>query len=162
MQNSLFREKSMERASSLEQLDACIRVVNPGAWMVLLAVFLFLASVLIWSMAGTLDVITETRGYSDGKSVYVFLEEEEAVSIKKGMEAFIWEESGRVEAVGDIPVSYQDAAKLLGGEGMAHALYMTEEDWKYKVAISGIHIKEGVCQVRIVTERKNPISYLFE
>ena len=162
MQKSLFREKSMARASYPEQPDAGIQVVNPGVWMVLAAVCLFLASLLIWSMIGALDVITEEKGYSDGTSVYLFLDEEEVVYEQKGMEACVLEESGRVEAVSDIPVSYQEAAEFLGGEGMAHALLMTEGDWKYKVELSGIHVKKGVCHVRIVTERQKPISYFFE
>ena len=85
----------------------------------------------------------EEKGYSDGTSVYLFLDEEEVVSVQKGMEACVLEESGRVEAVSDIPVSYQEAAEFLGGEGMAHALLMTEGDWKYKVELSGIHVKKG-------------------
>ena len=41
MKNQLFREKSMERVSSPEQLNDYIRVANPSVWLAL-AVVVFL------------------------------------------------------------------------------------------------------------------------
>lgn len=162
MRNNLFREKSIQRMTSPEQLDDCIRTVNPGVWTVLCAVCLFLVSVLVWSVTGTLDIAVEARGYSNGVSVYVFLDEAEAFAIEEHMEAYIGEESGRVASIGEVPESYEAMAKILGGEGMAHALMIEEEDWKWRVTICGIGVKEGVCDVRIITEQRNPISYLLQ
>ena len=51
--SSIFREKSLERMSSPEQLDDYIRVTTPSVWMGLLAVVILLAGILAWSMLGT-------------------------------------------------------------------------------------------------------------
>ena len=39
MQNQLFREKSLEKVSSPEQLNDYIRVSNPGVWIAVAAFF---------------------------------------------------------------------------------------------------------------------------
>lgn len=55
MANSIFRKTSLERINSPEQLNDYIRVIRPGAWLVLGAVVLLLAGVLIWSLTGEID-----------------------------------------------------------------------------------------------------------
>ena len=40
--NSIFRKKSLERVQSPEQLNDYIKVANPGVWLVLIAVIIFL------------------------------------------------------------------------------------------------------------------------
>ena len=46
MKSQLFREKSMERVSSPEQLNDYIRVANPSIWICLAAVIILLKGVL--------------------------------------------------------------------------------------------------------------------
>ena len=161
MEKRLYREKSIDRVSSPEQLDGYIRVVTPGVWLILGAIFVFLVSVILWSAIGTLDVTVETKGYSDGTSVYCYLDEDEIASIRAGMEVYIGEDRGKVEFVEKIPEAYKTVASFLGGEGMAHAIHIMEGDWSYKVTIAGVKAGEGICDVIIVTDRMNPISYLL-
>ncbi|MBQ9361529.1 MAG: hypothetical protein IJT96_10905 [Lachnospiraceae bacterium] len=57
----LFREKSIERVSSPEQLDDYIRVTHPGVWMILLAIIILLAGVIVWAAFGTVS-FTDASG----------------------------------------------------------------------------------------------------
>lgn len=57
--STIFREKSMERVSSPEELNDYIRVTNPSVWIVLLALVLLLAGMLVWSIFGRVTVQTE-------------------------------------------------------------------------------------------------------
>ncbi|MCR5474760.1 MAG: hypothetical protein K6F28_06090 [Lachnospiraceae bacterium] len=59
----LFREKSLERVSSPEQLDDYIRVTTPSVWIVLAATVIILAGMLAWSVFGTVKV-TDDNGTS--------------------------------------------------------------------------------------------------
>ena len=61
--STLFREKSMEKISSPEQLNDYIRVTTPSVWLVLLALVILLAGILAWSALGTVTV-----NLSDGTS----------------------------------------------------------------------------------------------
>ncbi len=51
--SDIFREKSLERMASPEQLDDYIRVTTPSIWLVLLAIVILLAGVATWSVLGT-------------------------------------------------------------------------------------------------------------
>ena len=46
-QGSIFRQKSLERAASPEQLDQYIRVSSPGAWTLLALIVALIAIALV-------------------------------------------------------------------------------------------------------------------
>ena len=48
--SKLFREKSLERIASPEQLNAYIRVSTPSVWLLLAAVVILLAGVCVWGV----------------------------------------------------------------------------------------------------------------
>jgi len=49
MENRIFREKSIERVTSPEQLNDYVKVSNPDIWMVLLSIFILLSGALLWA-----------------------------------------------------------------------------------------------------------------
>ena len=57
--NSIFREKSIERVSSPEELNDYIRVTTPSVWLVLAATVLLLLGMLAWSIFGTVEAHNE-------------------------------------------------------------------------------------------------------
>lgn len=54
--SSIFREKSIKRVSSPEQLDDYLRVTTPSVWLVLLALVILLVGILAWSVFGTVTL----------------------------------------------------------------------------------------------------------
>ena len=52
---SIFRQKSIDRVSSPEQLNDYIRVTTPTVWLVLLALVILLLGMLTWSVFGTVQ-----------------------------------------------------------------------------------------------------------
>lgn len=59
MDNHIFREKSLERVESPEQLNDYIRVATPGVWLALAACAVILLGFLVWSIWGTMEIHTE-------------------------------------------------------------------------------------------------------
>ena len=55
-ENTIFREKSMDRVTSPEALNDYIRVTTPSVWIVLAALVTLLAGMIIWSIFGTVKV----------------------------------------------------------------------------------------------------------
>lgn len=55
----IFREKSIKRVSSPEQLNDYIRVTSPSVWIVLLALVVLLLGMLAWSVLGRIEVHNE-------------------------------------------------------------------------------------------------------
>ena len=62
----LFRKKSLERLEAPEELNDYIRVTTPSVWMVLLAAFILVAGILVWSIFGTVSMEND-----DGTTEYV-------------------------------------------------------------------------------------------
>ncbi len=56
MDNKIFREKSLERVSSPEQLNDYIRVTTPSVWVVLLATLILLFGMIFWGIFGKIEV----------------------------------------------------------------------------------------------------------
>ena len=56
MSDSIFRKKSLDHISSPEEIDDYIQVTKPGMWLVLAAIVLMLTAVIIWGIAGEIEV----------------------------------------------------------------------------------------------------------
>ncbi|MBQ8955858.1 MAG: hypothetical protein IJ075_02720 [Lachnospiraceae bacterium] len=54
----IFREKSIERVTSPEQLDDYIKVTTPSVWLILIATVILLIGTLIWGVTGRIEVNT--------------------------------------------------------------------------------------------------------
>lgn len=57
--SGIFRQKSIKRVSSPEQLNDYIRVTTPSVWLVLLALVILLVGMLAWSILGRVTVHNE-------------------------------------------------------------------------------------------------------
>ncbi len=54
--NGIFRQKSLDRLSSPENLNEYIKVANPGMWMGLIAIIVFLIGGIVWASFGKLEI----------------------------------------------------------------------------------------------------------
>ena len=54
----IFREKSIERVTSPEQLDDYIKGTTPSVWLILIATVILLIGTLIWGVTGRIEVNT--------------------------------------------------------------------------------------------------------
>ncbi|RCX19349.1 NHLM bacteriocin system secretion protein [Anaerobacterium chartisolvens] len=62
MSQNLFREKSLEKFSSPEQLDELIKVTSPRAWLALIAIGCILLSAITWGFSGSIATQIEGHG----------------------------------------------------------------------------------------------------
>ena len=62
MTQNIFREVSLKRLSSPEQLDQLIKVTSPKGWLALLAVGLLLAGAILWGWTGSITTRITGQG----------------------------------------------------------------------------------------------------
>lgn len=74
MNNSIFREKSVESISSPDSLNDYIRVVSQPVWATLIAVILALIGVTVWGIFGHLDTTVEAVAVSEDGVCTVYFE----------------------------------------------------------------------------------------
>lgn len=55
-EKSIFREKSLKRISSPEQMDDYIRVTSPSVWLILMAIIVLLIGIVVWAVFGTVNI----------------------------------------------------------------------------------------------------------
>ncbi len=62
MNTQIFRQVSLERLASPEQLDQLLRVTSPKRWAGLLGIFLLLATIAIWGFVGSIATTASGQG----------------------------------------------------------------------------------------------------
>ena len=132
---TVFREKTMDRISSPEQLTDYLRVTNPGIWFVLAAVILLLAGLFAWSMVGTLETTADVKVVVTGHTAQV---------IPLGPETLAEGMSLRVS-------------------GREYGIARAETDEIGRcVGIAELALPDGTYDGTVVTESTHPISFLLE
>jgi len=97
----IYREQSLNRISSPEQLNDYLKVTKPAVWAVLIAVILMLAGLLIWSTFAYIGSNVEgTAVVKDGTMTVYFQDETLARNVKEGMEVTVGETKSTVAGVG--------------------------------------------------------------
>ena len=133
-QPTVFRQKTLDRISSPEQLTDYLRVTNPGIWVVLVAVILLLAGIFAWSMVGTLETTAE---------VTVIVEDHVAQIVPAGAETL---ESG-------MPLH------IAGQEFMIAAA--ETDDYGRVTGAAEVGLPDGTYEGTVVVDSTRPIDFLL-
>ena len=86
MKQPLFRQKSVDRIASPEQLEDYLHVTSPAVWIVLCAVIALLAGLLVWSSVTAVESYASgTAEARDGVLTITFDDELQEKNIAPGM-----------------------------------------------------------------------------
>lgn len=156
MEKKVFREKSVERVSSPEQLNDYIKVSNPGIWIVLAAVIALLIGFIVWGTLAKLETKLKVVAISSEGGVVCYVKEGDASSIAEGQTVRIGEDEFTVGGISALPVSV--SADL--GEYALHVGELKAGEWVYVVSTNA-SLPEGVYTAQIVVDSVSPISFIF-
>ena len=155
MNEQLFRKKSIDRVSSPEQLDAYLRVANPGVWMVLIAIAVLLMGVCAWGILGHLDTMVDAVAVCEEGSVTLYVKDEDGNRVRTGMEVQIGETTCAVVSVSPLPINagteLSDYARHVGS--------FAEADWVYAVQTDA-QLAESIYSAKIIVESVSPMSFV--
>lgn len=134
--SNIFRQRSLDRISSPEQLTDYLRVTNPGVWVLLAAVIMLLGGLFAWSMVGNLETLT------DGVAL-----------VENGQAQIMVTDSGKGEITSDMTVRIDsDEYEIATVE---------KDDFGRTVALVPVNEADGKYDVKIVIESIHPIKFLF-
>lgn len=133
MGNDVFREKSLERIKSPENLDEYIKVANPGVWVLLLGIILILIGACIWGVFGRLESKVKGLGVAKDGVVSCTLDAQQILKIAPDMEV----RNGQIEGK------------------------VTNIDYNTKTVTAEMNVPDGNCAVEIVVESISPLSFVF-
>lgn len=139
MANNIFREKSLERISSPEEMDRYIRIPGPGIWLILAAMIVLLVSGCLWGIWGRLETVVTVVGTVAGGEMTASLASADAAGVEPGMEVDLGDEAvGVVGAVSD------------------------NNDGTVTVGLETTNLADGKYQLNIVVERIRPVYFLLQ
>ena len=139
MKNQLFREKSMERVSSPEQLNDYIRVANPSVWLALAVVVFLLIGICVWGIFGKLDTVLRVGAITEGERTVCYVKESDIGTVSREMKVRLNGEEYVIAEIAVQPVQidtdFPDYLAHLGG--------ITRGEWVYAVVLDGIGGVDG-------------------
>lgn len=126
--NNLFRQESLERLSSPEQLDQLMQIVNSKSWIPLASMGILMGLGFLWSIFGSISVTVSGKGLlvnpANGADALVglaYFPTSEGQQIQPGMEILLIPEGisashtggimGKVKTISDPQITTLDSAR---------------------------------------------------
>ena len=131
----MSRQKTRDRISSPDQLTDYLRVTNPGIWVLLASIVLFLAGVFVWFTIGTLESTAAVKVSVAGQQATVI--PREATVLTEGMPLRVASDEYTLDSVGT-----------------------DEYDRSFGNAV--VKLPDGVYDGIVVTAQTHLISFLLE
>lgn len=157
MSSTIFREKSLKKIASPEQMNDYIRVSSPSVWMVLTAVIVLLAGVCVWGVFGHLDTAVQTGGVCTNGRLTVFVGEEDHDKIKENAVISVDGVEYAVAEITNAPIRVDDQIDPY----VVHLAGFTEGDWAYRLYADVPGLADGVYAVSVITERVRPLDFVL-
>ncbi len=132
---NVSRQKTRDRISSPDQLTDYLRVTNPGIWVLLASIVLFLAGVFVWFTIGTLESTAAVKVSVAGQQATVI--PREAAVLTEGMPLRVASDEYTLDNVGT-----------------------DEYDRSFGNAV--VKLPDGVYDGIVVTAQTHLISFLLE
>lgn len=157
MGSMIFREKSLKKIASPEQMNDYIRVSSPSVWMVLTAVIVLLAGVCVWGMFGHLDTAVQTGGVCTNGRLTVFVGEEDHDKIGENAVISVDGVEYAVAEITNAPIRVDDQIDPY----VVHLAGFTEGDWVYRLYADVPGLADGVYAASVITERVRPLDFVL-
>ena len=154
--NTIFRDKSIDRLSSPDQLNDYIRLSNPGIWFILAAIMIILIGAVVFGTFGHIDSTVPGVGICDGGKMVCLVKKEYGDRFRDNMKVSVDDNEYSVSLRSDKPVTVwttTDAYALTVGD-------MQPGEWVYELDVDGT-FTDGAYAVNIITEEVSPLSFLF-
>ncbi len=159
MKNSVFREKSLERMQSPEQMDKYIKVIGPSVWLALGGFLVLLAGLVIWSFSATLTTELSLKGVALNGHAVCYVAPEVAETLAVGMRADASGVKGEIIQIGDNPISRQEVSEDIGGGYAFDSLDVPQ--WSVPVVLSMPEISDGIVTLSVVTAAIHPAEFVL-
>lgn len=157
MSKQLFRQKSMERITSPEQMDDYIRVSNPSVWMILAAVIVLLIGVCVWGIFGQLDTTLQTGGVCADGQLILYVGEKDYGKLGQGTVVSVGGQEFTPAEISEAPLRLDESYDPY----LIHLTGLSVGDWAYTVRVDAAGVKDGTYSVAVITERVRPIDFVL-
>lgn len=156
MSEKLFREKSLKRISSPEELNDYLKVTTPGVWILLASVIILLVGALVWAIFGTMNTEISTVAINTtGNEIRIYVKESKISEVEVGQTVKINDSEYTIDEIERDPISIDNSFP----DYVLHVGNLQIGEWVYR-AIVNAEIEPGVYEAKIVVESIKPLSLI--
>lgn len=159
MAEKLFREKSLERISSPENLNEYLKVASPGVWLIMISVILVIVGGIFWASSGYVEKTVETALVSDGAGEnYLIIKGNEKDNIAVDMEVRVPDrDSAKIVSVSATPIHPDENMS----EYAYHLAGISGDEWIYVATVDGDYL-EGTYPATIILGKTGLLTFITE
>ena len=156
MKKELYRKKSLEKISSPEKIDTCVRAVSVKLWIVAAACMLVLLSLLLWGVFGNVEITQRAVTVCRNGTAVCYVDEGQIDDISENTHFRVGGRSYKLSEISDMPQKATDAMS----EYAAHVGQYNEDNWVY-AAVLCADLDDGIYETEVVTQSVSPILLLM-
>lgn len=154
--SKLFRQQSIDRLSSPDDLNKYIKTTSPALTILILAVLIFLVGTLVWAVFGRIETKSEI-GFSviDNKAI-AYIKEEEVSRITTSSFMFIDDTKFSIAKISANPILADENSD----QYLLHTSSISLGEWYYQIEAI-CPVENGYHKGKIVYETISPISFIY-
>lgn len=164
---NVFQKESLNYAETPEQLDSYMKAAGSGIWIVLSALLIFMVTVIVWSVVGTLPETLEVKGCTSlNGDIYCYISSEKNCMYLEGcaVSGTLPDGSivnGYVKAVSGQPYSKEEIKKKLDSDWIAENLISSVYSYEVVIHTEERFQKELLISVVITVDEVKPIKFVI-
>jgi len=153
--NQIFRQKSLDRVSSPEELDKYIKTTSPSLWVLLVAIIILLFGIIVWGVNGKIESCITTGLVADGSYAKLLVSESDGEKITD--ESYVEIDGKKYEIISISNLTNDDPIE---SDYLLHKAELTADDW-YNVVTIKCNLKAGEYKGKLVYEVISPVTFVL-
>lgn len=150
----IFRQKSLDKVQSVEDLDSYIKTTTPSLWLLLSAIIVLLVGVIVFSCVGTIKASTEI-GCSINQKGTVYITEEAYKKLTDESYVLVSDNKCKITNItGPFLADKEKDSYLLSSNKISL------DQWFYVVEFDCL-LNSGEYYGKLVFEEVKPISFII-
>lgn len=157
MKKEIYRKESLDNNSGVDKLDEYTRVNKPSLFIILGAIVALLIGFAVWGIFGTIESKVETYFFVESNVATSYLSSSDFEKVKTEMNVEANSTSGTITSIDSTPIIIDekfDTEKL-------YYLNFKQGDYCFKIESKFENLADGSYSGKIIVEKVNPISFLF-
>jgi len=152
---ALFRQKSLKRFSSPEELNQYIKSTSPSVWILLASFIILLTGVMVWAVFGKIDSACVAGCVVENGELTVYLPEADQEKIREDSYVEIEGDSYTISAV-EGPILATDASDSF----LLQAAQISSGEW-FCLVKGKTDLKDGKYKGKVIFEQISPITFIM-
>lgn len=154
---TIFRQKSIDKVSSPEQLDSYLKVTSPSVWLVLIGIIIIMVGAISWGALGKLKTYTMAGCAVEYNVAYCYVKEDDGPKVEKGMTVEIPSEKVEFNIISKENTGFNIPSEY---DYLLHIIGITPNDYVFGM-YGYCTLPDGYYAARIVTESITPLEFIL-